>query len=276
MLNDQVHAPNMKRLQQSGVGFTNAYSVGLVCVPSRTSILTGRHPATFAAVEDSQEPVIADNYSKCKERPETFDSVLKARGYRVFYYGKWHAPLRWAVNPSGQPTYENGVCMNGGTPLISDEPHHRFRDATNCLKVTSPCRYLPFSNLKNTPTFCKRLSTRSLIYPKRKVRISKPAKRKPAETPTCNHRLQGARSSWRLNTATEHLKCPAHTFQTEIVGASTWTIHKWPALDGSKGKEWVPSSQHRCSTQVKNTCTRRLPSGHCDRWQANQTTPRLP
>jgi len=162
MLNDQVHAPNMKRLQQSGVGFTNAYSVGLVCVPSRTSILTGRHPATFAAVEDSQEPVIADNYSKCKERPETFDSVLKARGYRVFYYGKWHAPLRWAVNPSGQPTYENGVCMNGGTPLISDEPHHRFRDATNCLKVTSPCRYLPFSNLKNTPTFCKRLSTRSL------------------------------------------------------------------------------------------------------------------
>ncbi|EOD38724.1 hypothetical protein EMIHUDRAFT_251670 [Emiliania huxleyi CCMP1516] len=128
----------MKRLQQSGVGFTNAYSVGL-------------------------EPVIADNYSKCKERPETFDSVLKARGYRVFYYGKWHAPLRWAVNPSGQPTYENGVCMNGGTPLISDEPQHRFRDATNCLKVASPCRYLPFSNLKNTPTFCKRLSTRSLM-----------------------------------------------------------------------------------------------------------------
>ena len=37
--------PNLDRLAQSGVRFTNAYSGQTVCTPTRVSFFTGRYPA---------------------------------------------------------------------------------------------------------------------------------------------------------------------------------------------------------------------------------------
>ena len=37
--------PNLDRLAESGVRFTQAYSASPVCTPTRASIMTGKHPA---------------------------------------------------------------------------------------------------------------------------------------------------------------------------------------------------------------------------------------
>ncbi|MEE8577683.1 MAG: sulfatase-like hydrolase/transferase [candidate division Zixibacteria bacterium] len=42
----KVHTPNLDRLVQKGVTFTNAHSPSTVCNPSRTAIMTGLRPST--------------------------------------------------------------------------------------------------------------------------------------------------------------------------------------------------------------------------------------
>lgn len=39
-----VKTPNLKRLAQHGVTFTNAYSANPSCTPSRAAMLTGKYP----------------------------------------------------------------------------------------------------------------------------------------------------------------------------------------------------------------------------------------
>ena len=43
--NRRYRTPNLERLAERGVVFTNAYSASPVCTPTRTSLMTGRHPA---------------------------------------------------------------------------------------------------------------------------------------------------------------------------------------------------------------------------------------
>ena len=42
-----AHTPNIDRLAEEGVRYTNAFTAGPICSPSRTSIYTGMHPTTL-------------------------------------------------------------------------------------------------------------------------------------------------------------------------------------------------------------------------------------
>ncbi|MBN1685443.1 MAG: sulfatase-like hydrolase/transferase [Spirochaetales bacterium] len=44
--NEHIRTPNLDRLVERGVAFTNAYSQAPICTPSRASFLTGQYPAT--------------------------------------------------------------------------------------------------------------------------------------------------------------------------------------------------------------------------------------
>ena len=41
-----AHTPNIDRLAAKGVRYTNAFTAGPICSPSRTGIYTGMHPTT--------------------------------------------------------------------------------------------------------------------------------------------------------------------------------------------------------------------------------------
>ncbi|HOJ34580.1 MAG TPA: sulfatase [Candidatus Hydrogenedentes bacterium] len=77
----QVQTPNMHRLAEEGVQFTQCISNYPVCSPHRAMLLTGRWPY--------QQGVI-DNDIPLDSREMTLGKVFKKAGYRTGYIGKWH------------------------------------------------------------------------------------------------------------------------------------------------------------------------------------------
>ncbi len=76
-----VRTPNIDRLAEESVNFTNAVSVCPVCTPYRASLLTGRYPtSTGMFVNDIYLP------------PEELcmAEIYKSAGYATAYIGKWH------------------------------------------------------------------------------------------------------------------------------------------------------------------------------------------
>src|SRR5436309_8973543 len=73
--------PNLDRLARSGTTFDNAYCNAPLCVPSRTSMFSGRLPS---AVESW------DNASEFRADVPTIMHYLRAAGYQTAVAGKTH------------------------------------------------------------------------------------------------------------------------------------------------------------------------------------------
>ncbi len=77
-----VQTPNLDRLAMDGVVFDNAYCSSPICVPSRMSMLTSRHP--------HQNGVWTNEHILDSGIP-TFAHALGAAGYRPILVGRMHA-----------------------------------------------------------------------------------------------------------------------------------------------------------------------------------------
>ncbi|MCC5906921.1 MAG: sulfatase [Balneolaceae bacterium] len=99
------NTPNMERLAASGVMFTKSYTASPVCTPSRTSIMTGQHPArnnitnwTLHNSVEQQEtapehyPLRSPNWNVSGLQPNdiTLPELLRESGYRTIHIGKAH------------------------------------------------------------------------------------------------------------------------------------------------------------------------------------------
>ena len=72
--------PALDQLAKEGTRFTQAYVTGVTCCPSRTGMMTGKFPATFAKY-------MSDHGF---EDRVTITELLKKNGYRTGHFGKWH------------------------------------------------------------------------------------------------------------------------------------------------------------------------------------------
>ncbi|MEL7585334.1 MAG: sulfatase-like hydrolase/transferase [Prolixibacteraceae bacterium] len=84
--NKYVNTPNMDYLAEHGIKFTKAYCPNPLCVPSRSSMFTGRYP---------HEIGIQDNKFGARVDPEIvpcMGRVFYENGYNTGYVGKWHLP----------------------------------------------------------------------------------------------------------------------------------------------------------------------------------------
>lgn len=125
-LNRRYHTPNVERLAERGVAFTNAYAAAPVCTPTRTSLMTGRSPGrthiTYwtlwkdtdqsAAYPEVRAP--AWNTNGLQPADVTLPRLLAAAGYRTMHVGKAHFG---AVGTDGaDPTnlgFEKNVAGHG-------------------------------------------------------------------------------------------------------------------------------------------------------------------
>ena len=75
-----ARTPAIDRLAEEGTRFTQAYVTGVTCNPSRTGLMTGRHPARFARY--AADFGFGDRV--------TITELLQQRGYATGHFGKWH------------------------------------------------------------------------------------------------------------------------------------------------------------------------------------------
>jgi arylsulfatase A-like enzyme len=99
--NTFVQTPNIDKLAEGGMKFTNAILTTSSCSPSRISIMTGRYPHNTGAAELHTEP---------KVDFESIASVLKNQGYYTGQAGKWHMGelLKKGFDKIYQKLEENG------------------------------------------------------------------------------------------------------------------------------------------------------------------------
>ena len=87
-----VHTPNIDRLINRGVSFTESHSTNPVCSPARSSLLTGRMPV--------ETGVITNNRAIHPSR-SNLGQWLGEAGYDAYYCGKWHLPEGYPVKLDG-------------------------------------------------------------------------------------------------------------------------------------------------------------------------------
>ena len=90
--------PNIDRLANEGIKFTNAYAASHVCSPTRASIMTGKYPARLHLTDWLQgrryyafEQLTSPEFLQELPYEEvTIAEALKAHGYSTAHIGKWH------------------------------------------------------------------------------------------------------------------------------------------------------------------------------------------
>lgn len=89
--------PNIDKLAESGVRFTNAYSANPVCSPTRAAIMTGKHPNRVNITDwipgddPKNRPLLGpQDRNELALEEITIAEKLKEKGYKTGFIGKWH------------------------------------------------------------------------------------------------------------------------------------------------------------------------------------------
>lgn len=100
-----VKTPNVNRLANSGIQFTNAHAAASTSTPSRYSLLTGeyawRRPGTDVAPGNAGMIIRPEHY--------TMADMMKSRGYATAAIGKWHLGLG---DKEGQQDWNSPLPMS--------------------------------------------------------------------------------------------------------------------------------------------------------------------
>jgi len=83
-----IHTPNIDRIANEGIKFTNACVSNSICAPSRATILTGKHTHINGKI---------DNQMPFDTTQVTFPQLFQQAGYQTAMFGKLH----FGNNPKG-------------------------------------------------------------------------------------------------------------------------------------------------------------------------------
>jgi arylsulfatase A-like enzyme len=110
-LDNQAYTPAIDTVALAGVRFRNAWAMP-ECSPSRVSFFTGRYPLRTGVVNITLDNTLAN--SQMSPFEATTPNVLRARGYKSGFFGKWHHTAFASNDPEGNP--------NPGNPLGNAAP----------------------------------------------------------------------------------------------------------------------------------------------------------
>ena len=117
-----VKTPNIDRIAQAGVKFTNGYVTAPLCGPSRAGFFSGVYGQRFGFV---------NNGGGIPTSQPLLPGVLHAAGYRTALLGKWHST---GPMPHARGIFDETLCSPVSSPFID---FHHPKLARNGVVETS-------------------------------------------------------------------------------------------------------------------------------------------
>ena len=103
-----IPTPNIDRIGQAGIRFTDFYVSAPVCTPSRYSLLTGSYPQR--SLHGLDQVIMPGDEHHFDPREVTLAELLKQRKYRTAITGKWHLG---SSDPTYLPTHQGFDVFSG-------------------------------------------------------------------------------------------------------------------------------------------------------------------
>jgi arylsulfatase A len=159
--NEKLDTPNIDRLAQQGLLFTDAYSASPVCTPTRAALMTGEAPARLNITNHAGgHPLNFQKPGTNLITPEwlrhlplervTLAEQLKQAGYATVFVGKWHLSNRYgSQSDHKRPTEEElrpeyqGFDLNVGGCRFGGPPSYFSPYKLPNVKAKSSGEYLP-------------------------------------------------------------------------------------------------------------------------------------
>ncbi len=139
-----IRTPNIDSIAANGMRFTRAYCANPLCVPSRSSLFTGRYPHEHGRQTNRTKPSL-----NAAEFPN-LGMVLRRAGYVTGYCGKWHLPYPGKGKPAEQSGFDftmlggNGVDHKIAAPAVKFIRQHRMQPFLLVCSFMNPhniCEY---------------------------------------------------------------------------------------------------------------------------------------
>jgi arylsulfatase A-like enzyme len=119
-----VITPNLDQLAAEGMVFDRAYSTVGICVPSRSSLLTGLMPRTLGLLSNG-------GHTSVMEDAVSMATIFKLNGYNTFAFGKRHVrssiDAGWDIkkghsyNPDDDDNYVSWIERNGYARAFAED-----------------------------------------------------------------------------------------------------------------------------------------------------------
>ena len=124
-------SPNIDRICNEGIRFTQGYAACQVCSPSRAAIMTGKSPARLKITDYIGAPSGTDWKRNTKLLPAfykrqlpdeetTLAEAFREAGYKTFFAGKWH------LGSTGSHPEDHGFDVNVGGHRAGTPPGGYF------------------------------------------------------------------------------------------------------------------------------------------------------
>ncbi|WP_390621811.1 sulfatase [Rubripirellula tenax] len=133
--------PNIDRLSESAMRFTDGYAANPVCSPTRYSMMTGKYPTRAGATNffsgkrsGTFNPAPLTSHMPLDEI--TIAQTLKQRGYGTFFAGKWHLGESEEYFPQNRGFDVNVGGHTGGGPYTGKRYFAPFQNPQ--IEVESP------------------------------------------------------------------------------------------------------------------------------------------
>ncbi|MDR1202586.1 MAG: arylsulfatase [Tannerellaceae bacterium] len=160
----RTKTPNIDKLAESGLCFSDAHAGGAVSIPSRYGLMTGRY---FFRVEKKDSywgylsPLI-------EQDRETIGSIMQKAGYATACIGKWHLGLDWVKTDTSKPLILNRKML-GYTNIdfsqpVGSSPNERGFDYSFILPASLDMP--PYTFLKNGKSIDSDIILTAEAYPK--------------------------------------------------------------------------------------------------------------
>jgi len=130
-LDSRIPTPNLDRLAQEGLIFTDAHSSGSYCVPSRYGLLTGRYMWRTRLGSGGNLANLAGTLIEPDRK--TLADLLRGQGYFTGLVGKWHQGIDWKLRDESarevirvDPNYQDFANIDFASPVLKGPQDYGF------------------------------------------------------------------------------------------------------------------------------------------------------